>query len=125
MKVKILLTLVVLRLLPDEYYEGKVLSCNAKGIVASFVGGLLEGTFNIKNLHKDTIYVEQTNTWILATGQANEGYEWKIGAPIRFRIGYTLWDETYEGPEERRPLMSDLIQLKADEAGLGPVEWWL
>ena len=74
MKVKIVLTIVVLRLLPDEYYQGKVVRCNGNGIVASFLGGLLEGTFGIRNLHKDTIYNKDTNTWILATGEDNQGY---------------------------------------------------
>lgn len=68
MKVRVVISIVVLRLLRQEYYEGKVVSCSGKGIVASFLGGLLEGTFNIKHLHKDTIYDEQNNTWILATG---------------------------------------------------------
>jgi hypothetical protein len=48
--------------------------CNGNGIVASFLGGLLEGTFGIRNLHKDTIYNKDTNTWILATGEDNQGY---------------------------------------------------
>jgi hypothetical protein len=33
------------------------------------VGGLLEGIITIKNMHKDTIYSEDKNQWILATGE--------------------------------------------------------
>lgn len=105
---------MVLRLLPDEYYEGQAVRCDGRGVVCSFVGGLLEGTINIKNMHKDTIYNEQSNTWILAAGDGSEGYEWKMGAKVRFRVAYTLWDKVYEGPEQGAPGMSDLVQLKAD-----------
>lgn len=52
----------------------------------------MEGTINLKRLHKDTIYNEEKNQWILATGeQSDQGYEWKIGAHVRFRIHSTHW----------------------------------
>lgn len=68
MKVKILVGVLVLRLIPGEYFEGVVDRCDAKGVVVKFIGGLVEGTIGIKNLHKDTIYNEDRNQWILTTG---------------------------------------------------------
>lgn len=58
MKVKVLVGIVVLRLMPDEYYEGIAIESGPKGIKVSFIGGLLEGTIGITDMHKDTIYSE-------------------------------------------------------------------
>lgn len=41
MKVKVLIGVIVLRLVPGEYFEGAVLRCDAKGIVVKFIGGLI------------------------------------------------------------------------------------
>ena len=51
-------------------------------------------------MHKDTIYSQERNQWILAAGNGDgddnvEGYEWKVGQTVRFRINYTLWDIVY------------------------------
>lgn len=56
MKVKVLVGIVVLRLMPEEYYEGTVIESSPKGIKVSLIGGLLEGTIGITGMHKDTIY---------------------------------------------------------------------
>lgn len=62
----------------------------------------------------------------MATGQDNsQGYEWKVGADVRFRVAYTLLEHQQEEQQSEGLQMCDLIYLKADEAGLGPVEWWL
>jgi hypothetical protein len=39
---------------------------------------------------------------------------------VRFKIYSTRWNEQYEGPESGRPRMADLVELRADEPGLGP-----
>lgn len=44
-----------------------------------------------------------------------------MGAKVRFRIAQTFWDRFHEGSENEGLEMSDLVQLRADEPGLGPI----
>jgi hypothetical protein len=44
----------------------------------------------------------------------NEGYEWKIGARVRFKILGTRWNQVDEGMEGGRIGMAELVELRAD-----------
>jgi DNA-directed RNA polymerase subunit E'/Rpb7 len=87
MKVLVEIGVLAIRLLIDEYYEGKVVRCSAEGVVVAFVGGLMEGNIGVCNMHSGTVYNEEQNQWIYTGGKKNnEGYEWKMGAQVRFRV---------------------------------------
>ena len=58
MKVKLVINIIVLTLLENEYFEGLVAGSDEDGIVVAFVNGLLEGRITIKDLHSDTHYYE-------------------------------------------------------------------
>ena len=101
MKVEVLLTITSLRLIDNQYYEGIVSGLSQAGIKVQFLNGLLEGTLNIETLHANTIYDQKQNQWILTTeGDGSQGYEWKMGSLVRFRINKTNFAEIENSGKE-------------------------
>jgi DNA-directed RNA polymerase subunit E'/Rpb7 len=86
MLVRLVLELLVVKLMPEEYFEGEVVEFDEKnGVVVSFLG-ILEGRIPPKNMHEGSLY-NGTN-WIMPFDK-DKAFTWRQGEKVRFRVEST------------------------------------
>jgi DNA-directed RNA polymerase subunit E'/Rpb7 len=84
--VKVLLEIIVIKLIPNEYFEGEVTEFDEKeGLVVNFLG-VLEGRIQPNNLHEGSLF-NGTN-WIFPIDE-DKAFTWKIGEKVRFKVEST------------------------------------
>lgn len=112
---KLSIEIVVIKLTQGEYHEGTILEIDEqRGITISFMGGLLEGCVHPDDLHEGSAF---NGVWVLPFGE-NSAFSWKVGEQVRFKVERAEW-------MKQGPRMRDLISLRCNEQGLGPISWWI
>jgi DNA-directed RNA polymerase subunit E'/Rpb7 len=119
--VKLQLEIIVVKLNEDEYFEGEVIEFNeTEGVTVSFMG-ILEGRIHPHHLHSGSLF---NGSWILPYS-SDKAFTWKIGDQIRFKINKAGNSDFYIDWSFQGKRMADLISLRCNEQGLGPISWWL
>lgn len=84
--------------------------------------GVLEGRLSPNNLHTGSLF--NGKNWIFPIDK-DKAFTWKNGEKVRFKIDSTGTNLSYLDWNFKGQHMWELISLKTDEEGLGPISWWL